>query len=167
MGQASAATDKSANLVPAGNSGRSRRKLRSNVLIFERACELFPSKTALQIAEITGAPLRTVESWMEGTVKIPTDAFVALLHSDYGRDFLAAVMADAEPRWWVKLKAFFRALDVMAMQRITRRKLKEALDADFALQIPHAALFQDEDFYSAQPSPPRQQNRTVVRGKTR
>lgn len=146
---------------------RSRQKRRSNLRLVATAREVFPIKTAPQLAEITGYPLRTVERWLTGDVKVPTDAFVSLLHSDYGRTFLAGVMADAEPRWWVKLKAFFNALDVMAMQRATRRKLKEALDADYASQIPHAALFQDPEFYSAQPTPPRQVHRTVVRSKTR
>lgn len=157
-----ALTANSANLGTAGNCGTSRRKLRSNVRLVAAAREVFPIKTALQLAEITGYPLRTVEAWLTGSVKIPTDAFVALLHSEHGRHFLAGVMADAEPRWWVKLKAFFNALDIMTMQRATRRKLKEALDADAAFAIPHSTLFQDEEFYSAQPSPARQSHRAVV-----
>ncbi len=40
---------------------RSRRMLRSNLRIVETARELFPIKTALQLTEITGYPLRTVE----------------------------------------------------------------------------------------------------------
>jgi hypothetical protein len=46
----------------------------------------------------------------------------------------------------------------MTMQRITRRKLKEALDEETANQtfaVPSAALFQDEAFYEGQPSPYR------------
>jgi hypothetical protein len=156
-----------ANQGTAGISGRSRRNLRSNVRLVATARELFPIKTAPQLAEITGYPLRTVEAWLTGSVKIPTDAFVALLHSDYGREFLAGVMADAEPRWWMKLKAFFRALDVMSMQRATRRKLKEALDADHSFSFPHAAMLQDEEFYSAQPAPPRVSHRALVGRKTR
>lgn len=163
----SVTTDDFAKIGTAASCGRSRKKLRSNVQIIDCARGLFPNKTALKLAEITGQPLRTVEGWLTGTVKIPTDAFVALLHSDYGRDFIAAVMADATPRWWLQLKAFFGAIDLAVAQRIQRRKMKALLDADYASQIPHAALFQDEEFYSAQPSPPRQQNRAVVRGKAR
>lgn len=144
---------------------RSRRKLRSNLQIIDCARGLFPVKTALQLAEITGYPLRTVEAWLTGTVKIPTDAFVALLHSDHGRDFIAAVMTDGTPRWWLQLKAFFNAIDLAVAQRAHRRKMKALLDADYASQIPHAALFQDEEFYGAQPAPPRQFHRSVVRRK--
>lgn len=167
MATASVTRAKYANDATAGSCGRTRRKLRSNVLLIERARELFPIKTALQLAEITGKPLRTVESWLDGTVKIPTDAFVELLHSDHGRDFLSAVMTDATPRWWLQLKAFFGAIDLAVAQRIHRRKMKALLDADFASQIPHAALFQDEEFYSAQPAPPRQLHRSVVPRKAR
>ncbi|HXJ02904.1 MAG TPA: hypothetical protein VNH44_16915 [Micropepsaceae bacterium] len=167
MAGLSATTADCARIETAGSCGRSRKKLRSNVLIFDRARELFPTKTALQLVEITGCPLRTVESWMEGSVKIPSDALVDLLRSDYGREFLSAVMADATPRWWLQLKAFFGAIDLAVAQRIHRRKMKALLDADFASQIPHAALFQDEDFYGAQPAPPRSMHRPVVRGKAR
>jgi hypothetical protein len=104
---------------------------------------------------------------MDGTVKIPSNKFILLLQSDWGREFLAAVMADAEPRWWVRLKAFFNALDVMAMQRVTRRKLKEALDADYASQVPFAAVLQDEEFYSAQPAPHRRAPHAMVARKAR
>jgi hypothetical protein len=165
MPRSSAIMNNCANLTTAGNCVRSRRRLRSNVLIIDRAREIFPIKTAQQLAEITGYPLRTVESWLTGTVKIPTDAFVSLLHSDYGRDFLAAVMTDATPRWWLQLKAFFNAIDLAVAQRAHRRKMKALLDADYASQIPHAALFQDEEFYSAQPAPSHQRHRAMVRRK--
>jgi len=108
-----------------------------------------------------------VEYWLTGEAKIPTDAFVALLHSDRGRDFLAGVMADSTPRWWLQLKAFFGAIDLAAAQRIHRRKMKALLDGDFAQQIPYATLFQDEEFYRAQPAPARPLDRTVVRRKGR
>lgn len=151
----------------ASSGGRSRNFLRSNLKIVEKARELYPVKTALQLAEITGYPQRTVEYWLTGDKKIPTDAFVALLHSDQGREFLAGVMTDATPRWWLQLKAFFGAIDLAVAQRIHRRKMKALLDGDFAQQIPHAALFQDEEFYSAQPAPPHHPYRAVVRGKAR
>ncbi|HEY1980724.1 MAG TPA: hypothetical protein VGH13_11605 [Xanthobacteraceae bacterium] len=133
--------------------------------IVDKAREIFPVKTAAQLADITGYPLRTVEYWLTGNSKIPTDAFVALLHSDHGREFLAGVMTDATPRWWLQLKAFFGAIDLAVAQRIHRRKMKALLDADFASQIPHAALFQDEEFYSAQPQPHHEAYRPLVRRK--
>jgi hypothetical protein len=167
MPRPSATTDDCANLDTAGNCGRSRRMLRSNLRIVDAARAAFPVKTALQLAEITGCPVRTVESWLTGRVKIPADAFVDLLHSENGREFLAGVMTDATPRWWLQLKAFFGAIDLAVAQRIHRRKMKALLDGDFSQQISHAALFQDEEFYGAQPSPARQLHRSVRRTKTR
>lgn len=151
----------------ATSCGRSRNFLRSNLKIIDKARELYPVKTALQLSEITGYPQRTVEYWLTGKSKIPTDAFVALLHSDQGREFLASVMTDATPRWWMQLKAFFNAIDLAVAQRIHRRKMKALLDGDFAQQIPYASLFQDEEFYGAQPSPARRMDSAVVRGKAR
>ncbi len=167
MPRPSSTTDDCANLTTAENCGRSRRILRSNLRIIEAATAVFPIKTAMQLAEITGDPVRTWESWLSGDVKIPTDAFVALLHSDNGREFLAGVMTDATPRWWLQLKAFFGAIDLAVAQRIHRRKMKALLDDDFASQIPHAALFQDEEFYAAQPHPVRQLARAVVGRKAK
>jgi hypothetical protein len=163
MHGSSGRSSNSAKIEPATSGVRHRRKLRSNSQIIDCARGIFLVKTALQLAEITGYPLRTVESWLTGAVKIPSDAFVALLHSEHGRDFLSAVMAGSTWRWWLQLKAFFGAIDLAVAQRIHRRKMKALLDDDFANQIPHAALFQDEEFYSAQPSPHHPSRRPVVR----
>lgn len=163
----SATTTDFAKTGTASSGVRSRNLLRSNLKIIDKARELFPIKTALQLSEITGYPQRTVEYWLTGDKKIPTDAFVSLLHSDQGREFLSGVMTDATPRWWLQLKAFFGAIDLAAAMRVHKRKMKALLDGDFAQQIPYAALFQDEEFYGAQPAPPRRQNRSMVRGKAR
>lgn len=167
MAAASPAAANCAKTVDEDRFAKSRRGLRSNSVIMLQAHALWPVKTAHKVAEITGYSSRAVQEWDAQRARIPADALAALLQSDWGREFLAAVMEQAEPRWWVKLKAFFRALDVMTMQRITRRKLKEALDADQYLAPSAAQMFQDEEFYSAQPAPPRQHHRAVVRGKAR
>jgi hypothetical protein len=143
-----------------GNNPRGRR-LNSHVMRISRDC--FPVKTAHHLSEVTGYSVRACERWLSERVVIPADALAALLHSESGRDFLAAVMTDNTPRWWLQLKAFFGAIDLAVAQRIHRRKMKALLDDDFANQIPHAALFQDEEFYSAQPSPHHPARRPVVR----
>lgn len=134
-----------------------RTSVRENGVIMLRAHALWPMKTAQHVAAITGYSTRAVENWDAERARIPADALTALLRSEWGREFLAAVMADAEPRWWVRLKAFFHALDVVAMQRVTRRKLKEALDAEQAARQAaspsYAQGLSDEAFYSGQPSP--------------
>ena len=167
MSAASRASHSRANAGTTDNCGERRRTLRTNSVVMLHAHDLWPAKTAARVAEITGYAVRTVEDWDASRARIPADALAALLQSEWGRGFLAAVMAGNEPSWWTKLKAFFNALDVMTMQRATRRKLREALDADAAFTPPHAALLQDEEFYCAQPSPPRQSHRAVVGRKAR
>ena len=167
MSAASRASHSRANSSTEQVFGERRTGLRTNSVIMLHAHDLWPAKTAASVAEITGYSTRAVENWDADRARIPADALAALLQSEWGRGFLAAVMAGNEPSWWMKLKAFFNALDVMTMQRATRRKLREAIDADAAFTPPHAALLQDEEFYRAQPSPPRQSHRAVVGRKAR
>lgn len=167
MAAASPAAANCAKKVGEDRFAKSRRGLRTNSVIMLQAHDLWPLKTAQKVAEITGYSSRAVQDWDAQRARIPADALAALLQSDWGREFLAAVMEQAEPRWWTKLKAFFNALDVMAMQRITRRKLKEALDADQYLAPSAAQMFQDEEFYRPHLEAPRQHHRAVVRGKVR
>ena len=144
-----------ANFASARNVGNSRKPLRHNSSIMRHAHSLWAKGTAVQLAEITGYCERTAENWMGGHTRLPADALCLLLQSKWGRGFLAASMAEAEPTWWKKLKSFFNAIDVLSMQAITRRKIKETLDADFetaqALAHTSASLFQAEEFYSPAP----------------
>src|SRR5882724_9175903 len=167
MPAVSAPPTKVAKMEPEGHFGKNRRRLRTNTVIMLHAHGLWPVGTAAEVAAVTGYSTRAVEDWDANRARIPGDALALLLQSDWGRGFLSALMEQAQPRWWTKLKAFFSAIDGIALQRITRRKFKEALDADYASQIPHAALFQDEEFYIAQPAPPLRPDRAVVRRKTR
>jgi hypothetical protein len=135
----------------AGICGEYRKNLRTNVQIATTARKVFPIKTAAHLSEITEYPLRTVESWLTAEVKIPSDALAMLLRSEYGAQFLSAVMVDAVPQWWRKTLSYFAALDAMSMQRKARRKLREAIDADVAttaaIARADALLLQDQDFY--------------------
>lgn len=153
MAASSAIATRRANFSTATSCGQTRNKLRMNSEIASTARRLFPVKTALQLVEITGYPLRTVEYWLTGTAKIPSDALAMLLRSDWGVDFLGAVMENARPNWWRKTLAYFAALDAMSLNRRARRKLRDALDADrdtrAAIERADALLVQDEDFYGA------------------
>lgn len=135
--------------------GQHRRSLRLNTQVMRASRVVFPVKTAHHLSDITGYSVRACERWLSERVVIPADALAALLQSEWGREFLAAVMADNTPRWWIKLKAWLEAVDLAAAERKHRRKLRELLDD--ANQGPRATalLFQDEDFYSGQPYPVR------------
>jgi hypothetical protein len=135
--------------------GQTRRGSRLNADLMRKSRDLFPVKTAHHLADITGYSVRACERWLSDRVVIPSDALALLIQSEWGRDFLAAVMTDNTPRWWLQLKAWIGAIDLAAAERKHRRKLRELLDD--ANQAPGAAamLLQDEDFYSGQPYPAR------------
>jgi hypothetical protein len=135
--------------------GEHRRGRRLNSDLMRKSRDVFPVKTAHHLADITGYSVRACERWLSESVVIPSDAMASLLQSEWGRDFLAAVMTDYTPRWWLKLRAWIDAVDLAAAERKHRRKLRELLDD--ANQAPGAAamLLQDEDFYSGQPYPAR------------
>jgi transcriptional regulator with XRE-family HTH domain len=134
--------------------GKNRPRGRSISPAMRVARGLWPSKTANELAGLTGASVRTAERWLAGERTLSAGALSALLRSEYGLDFLAAVMADAQPRWWQRIQAYFAAIDAQRLQRAARRKLKEAIDADAdltaAIARADALLVQDEDFYRPQ-----------------
>jgi hypothetical protein len=128
--------------------GQYRRGRRLNADLMRKSRDVFPVKTAHHLADITGYSVRACERWLSERVVIPGDALASLIQSEWGRDFLSAVMTDNTPRWWLKLKAWIEAVDLAAAERKQRRKLRELLDD--ANQAPGTAalLLQDEDFYS-------------------
>jgi hypothetical protein len=132
----------------------------------QRARGLFPNKTALHLSEITGYSPRACEYWLSGATRLPADALAALLHSEFGREFLDAVMDNARPAWWMRALAFFKLADASALQAKARRKMKAVLHADEELEARFergqaAALHQDEDFYRARLAPHREMARAV------
>jgi hypothetical protein len=151
---------KSGTDVSVGPYPRGRRM---NADVMRTSRNLFPVKTAHHLADITGYSIRACERWLSERVVIPGDALALLIQSEWGRDFLSAVMTDNTPRWWLKLKAWMQAIDLAAAERKHRRKLRELLDD--ANQAPGAAalLLQDEDFYSGQPYPAR----SLAKGRVR
>jgi hypothetical protein len=115
---------------------------------------VFPVKTSQYLADITGYSVRACERWLSESVVIPSDALAALLHCEQGREFLAAVMTDNTPRWWLQLKAWAKAVDYRTAEIKQRRVLRELLDDAAASKTDSPAfLIQDEDFYRGQPAP--------------
>jgi hypothetical protein len=116
--------------------------------------DLWPVKTSQHLADMTGYSVRACEYWLSGQRVLPADALASLMQSESGRDFLAAVLADSTPRWWLRLKAWLSAVDIAVEQAKHRRKLRKLID-DAAPELTPAMLLQDEDFYEGQPSPHR------------
>ena len=150
MSTASAMTAELANSRTATSCGNRRRALQLNAAVMRKTRDLFPLKTSQYLADLTGYSERTCEYWLSEKAVLPADALAALLKSDKGRDYLVALMMDSTPRWWLQLKAWWKAIDVRAAEVKHRRMLRELLDD--AHPTP-AMLLQDEDFYSGQPSP--------------
>lgn len=147
-----ARTAESAKIDADLSVGTHRRVLRLNGHLMRKSRDIFPVKTAHHLSDITGYSMRAAERWLSERVAIPADALAALLHSEWGKDFLAAVMADNTPRWWLRLKAWIDAIDLAAEERKHRRKLRRLLD-DAHQPGATALLLQDEDFYEGRPAP--------------
>jgi hypothetical protein len=163
MHGSSTATASFAKTTTDVSDGQHRRGRRLNADLMRKSRDVFPVKTAHHLADITGYSVRACERWLSERVVIPGDALASLLQSEWGRDFLAAVMTDNTPRWWLQLKAWIGAVDLASAERKHRRKLRELLDD--ANQAPGAAamLLQDEPFYSGQPNPLR----SMAKGRVR
>lgn len=155
MTVASARTAEIAKTGTDDSVGQCRRGRRLNADVMRKSRDVFPVKTSHHLADITGYSVRACERWLSERVVIPGDALASLIQSEWGREFLSAVMTDNTPRWWLQLKAWIGAVDFAAAERKQRRKLRELLDD--ANQSPGAAalLLQDEAFYSGQPYPVR------------
>jgi hypothetical protein len=155
MKAASAETQESAKIDTDDIVGQTRRGSRLNADVMRKSREVFPVKTAHHLADITGYSVRACERWLSDRVVIPSDALALLIQSEWGRDFLAAVMTDNTPRWWLQLKAWIQAIDYAAAERKQRRKLRELLDDANEAKGTAALLLQDEDFYSSRLQPAR------------
>lgn len=142
--------------------GQDRRGRRLTADVMRKSRDVFPVKTSHHLADITGYSVRACERWLSERVVIPADALASLIQSEWGRDFLSAVMTDNTPRWWLQLKAWIAAVDLASAERKHRRKLRELLDDANKAPGALALLLQDEDFYEGQPnSVPALANRRV------
>jgi hypothetical protein len=157
MASTSTITANRANYVTADYCGNRRRALRLNAAVMQKSRDLFSLKTAHHLAEITGYSLRSCEYWLSEKVVIPSDALAALIQSEWGREYLAAVMTEQTPRWWMRLKALFKRMDADAALALQERKYREMLDeqAIESRAYPSAPMFQDDPFYAGQPAPAR------------
>lgn len=122
----------------------------------QQARSLWPSKTADHLLVITGYSLRHIRAWLAGDAKIPSDALASLLHSEWGLEFLSAVMAESRVPWWRRLLRINLTASILRRRAADRRLLEHALEEDQevcdALARAEVALaagsFRDPDFYS-------------------
>jgi hypothetical protein len=102
----------------------------------QQARHLWPHKTAAHLVALTGYSQRSCEAWLAGESKMPAEAIAALFHSDWGLDFVAAVMAGHRPAWWdalVSAVADIRRRRTADGALIEKALIERALDADRSL----------------------------------
>lgn len=130
MTQSHHADTVNANPVNVEPFGVSRRPLRTVPAVMQKAQALFPSKTALHLSEITGFSTRSCEAWLAGDAKIPSEAIGSLMRSDWGLEFIVAIMADSRPSWWSWLLRVSVTASALRRRAADRRLLERALSAD-------------------------------------
>ena len=61
---------------------------------------LFPSKTAWNLAALTGLKVRACFQFLSRKSSLSSDALVALLDTPHGPEVLKALMGDSDQKWW-------------------------------------------------------------------
>jgi len=102
---------------------------------------IFPVKTAANMSAVTGLTPRACEYFLSRRTGLSSDAIVALLASEDGLTYLTALMGDARPAWWKRLKRTARREIVQREIEDLERELK-AIDDDYAAQAPAARRHQ-------------------------
>lgn len=91
----------------------------------QKARSLWPTKTASQLVANAGVSERAAKYWLSQKRGFSADALANLLRSDYGLEFLEAIIGDAKPVWW---KQFRRQVRAGNLKR-ELRELQQQLDA--------------------------------------
>jgi|SRR5580765_542988 len=87
------------------NQGAAKRCGRSHWdRLADAVREIFPRKTALNLADISGLRPRSWEYFLSRKSSVTSDALVALLDTPHGPAILAALMGDSRERWWIEIK---------------------------------------------------------------
>lgn len=81
--------------------------------VIDLARQIWPAKTARQLASRCGVNHRSVEFWMAQRSGMSSEAVVNLLRSDKGYLFLRVLMGGAPGSWWAKYDAEATAIDVL------------------------------------------------------
>lgn len=92
----------------------SGKSLPTNSIVMRVARGLWPRKTDLELAARTTASDRMARYWLAERYRLSADDLAALLRSDAGLDILEAIMGDAVPAWWRRVK---RAASLSALRR--------------------------------------------------
>lgn len=96
--------DGKANLASEQVFGNRVRPVRPMSAVMQRLRELFPEKTAANIAVRARVSTRSAEYWLADDRCMSAEAFINLLIREEGHQILASIMAAIpprdRPRWW-------------------------------------------------------------------
>ncbi|WP_398479256.1 hypothetical protein [Tardiphaga sp.] len=113
-----------------------------------------PQKTWTFVADLFGLRERSAKHRLSNSVNYTIEELQLLIQGEDGLAYLEALMAEAQPRWWLDLRKTIElsrirgeqallqqramALDNTPMARQDRRKMKRVIDADRNLSAARA-----------------------------
>jgi hypothetical protein len=107
----------------AGKSGREAVAFQAALRGLAR--EVWPHKTAQHLALHADVHLRHAERFLEGKRGLSLAPIVRLLRGLHGERFLALIMAEARPQWWVEIAQERRITAVKRRRRALEQELRE------------------------------------------
>ena len=84
---------------------------------------LFPQHTRKTLADFLGLSDGAARKKLTGERALSVDELATLLRSERGLDFLAAIMNESSPKWWVTVQSAFK----LGALRRHRQQLQEAI----------------------------------------
>lgn len=94
--------------------------------------KIFPRKTALNLAEVSGLKERAAYNFLAGSSSLSFDAVTRLLRSEHGRETLEALMDGADPLWWAEYRFLLeeaRQADEAAERDVRRKDIQRRRQA--------------------------------------
>jgi hypothetical protein len=116
-----------------GRVRRATKATRALDVVMQKLRDLYPLKTAANIAVRTGVCRRAAEYWLspdEGARRdMSADAFIKLLQSEDGFTILQSIMESMpekqRPRWWARHANIARMAEIEMLQAEQERMLRQ------------------------------------------
>lgn len=134
--------------------------------------KIFPDYTSKLLARLLGLSESGARKKLDGDRKLDIDEFCVMLHTDEGFEYLTAVMAESQVKWWRLMSASMTAREAQRLQAAARTRIRRVIresidaDADLSAAIARAEAFSDQEFHrphaDALRSMGRLQNRTMA-----
>lgn len=90
------------------------------------ARQLWPVKTAVNLASRAGTSHRAAEFWLSQQTGMSADALAEILRSDAGLQMLEAIIGEHKPSWWPSFRAEAKASAIAERLESIRAEIDEA-----------------------------------------